>query len=169
MGTNEILSHFSLYRDVHRLAAMRPFSPEDAQRVRYAHAMAARRLPIPGASVTAGLPMMASPNPNDCALPMLAAGNSVGMMGGLSRGVSLSRAGLPGMGSPGVSGMGSPTLGTMLPPGGVGMVGATGSSGGPAGVPSQVNSMRRPRDQMVRVSYKFCYHSFLYFIASSNF
>ncbi|CAM6127578.1 unnamed protein product [Calypogeia fissa] len=137
-------------RDVHRLAAaMRPFPPEDA-RVRYAQAMAARRLPVPGASVTAGLPMMALPNPNDCAVPMLAAGNSVGMMGGLSRGMSLSRSGLPGMGSPGVSGMGSPTLGTMLPPGGVGMVGAAGSSVGPAGVPSQVNSMRRPRDQMIR-------------------
>lgn len=142
-----------MHRDVHRLAATRPFSPEDAQRVRYAQAMAARRLPVPGPSVTAGLPMIALPNPNDCAVPMIAAGNCVGMMGGLSRGMSLTRAGLPGMGSPGVSGMGSPTLGTMLPPGGVGMVGAPGSSVGSAGVPSQVNSMRRPRDQMGRVSF----------------
>lgn len=145
-------NHRCVCRDVHRLAALRPFSPEDAQRARYRAMAAARGLPVPGASVTAGLPMMALPNPNDCAVPMLAAGNSVGMMGGLTRGVSLSRAGLPGMGSPGGSGMGSPTLGNMLPPGGVGMVGA-GSNVVSAGVPNQVNLMRRPRDQMVRVSY----------------
>ncbi|KAL3698910.1 hypothetical protein R1sor_012986 [Riccia sorocarpa] len=133
-------------RDVHRLAAIRPFSPEDAQRVRYQRAVAAARgLPVGGATSTAGLAMMGLPGSSDCPVPLLGPGNNVAMMGGMGRGMSLSRPGLPGMGSPGVSGISPPPLGTVLPSGGVGIV-SSGPAVGQTGVPQQVNLMRRSRE-----------------------
>ncbi|BBN00892.1 protein Mp1R-MYB14 [Marchantia polymorpha subsp. ruderalis] len=140
----------AVYRDVHRLAAIRPFSPEDAQRVRYHRAMAAARgLSVSGPTVTAGLPMMGLPSPSDCPVPLLGSGNNnIGMMGGISRGMSLSRPGLPGMGSPGVPGIGPPPLGSVLSTGGVGIVSA-GPTVGPTVVPQQVNLIRRSREQQL--------------------
>ncbi|KAL2641240.1 hypothetical protein R1flu_008827 [Riccia fluitans] len=135
-------------RDVHRLAAIRPFSPEDAQRVRYQRAIAAaaaRGLPVPGAPSTSGLAMMGLPGSSDCPVPLLGPGNNVAMMGGMSRGISLSRPGLPGVGSPGVSGISPPPLGTVLPPGGVGIV-SSGPAVAQTGVPQQVNLIRRSRE-----------------------
>lgn len=115
-----------LCRDAQRFTMK--LSPEDATRLRIATGSLtagsltaynnARRLQQQqAASVTAGLPVLSGlPNPLD--MPVLPTSTSGGMLGGLSRGLSLPRAGLPGMGSPVVSSPSLPGLGGMLPPGG---------------------------------------------------
>lgn len=117
-------------------------TPEEATRLRMATgsltAYNARRLQQQqqAASVTAGLPVLSGlPNPND--IPMLPTSTSGGMLGGLSRGLSLPRAGLPGMGSPVVSSPSLPGLGGMPLP------------GGPSNMSRRITSMLN----MVRVSF----------------
>ena len=139
-----------LCRDAQRFTMK--LSPEDATRLRIATGSLtaynnARRLQQQqAASVTAGLPVLSGlPNPLD--MPVLPTSTSGGMLGGLSRGLSLPRAGLPGMGSPVVSSPSLPGLGGMLPP------------GGPSNMSRRITSMLT----MVRVSFT----SFVFVLSQS--
>jgi hypothetical protein len=104
-------------RDAQRFTTK--LSPEDATRLRMAGgslpAYNARRPQQQG--VTGGLPILTGlPNPGD--LSMVPTNATGAMLGALSRGLSLPRAGMPSMGSPMVSNMVSSGLSGMVPPAG---------------------------------------------------
>lgn len=132
-------------RDAQRMGvSMRPLAAEE-QRLRYSRMVAGRGLQNPGLSVTsAGSPLMNLPNAADCTAPQsIPSGNNAGLMCGLSRGMPVTRTGLPGMGPVGVPNI---SAGMNNPPPSVGM-GLSGAGAVNAGaVSSPVSMMRRPRE-----------------------
>jgi hypothetical protein len=108
---------FLVCRDAQRFTTR--LSQEEANRLRMAggslsayNARLLQQQAVPG-----GLPLLSGlPNPSD--LPMVPTSTTGAMLGALSRGLSLPRAGLPSMGSPVGSNMVPAGLSGMVPPAG---------------------------------------------------
>eukprot|EP01018_Ginkgo_biloba_P003835 Gb_31226 [translate_table: standard] len=155
LGTGLIASSGGLSagaaRDGQRFASVRRASvamDEPQQRLQqYNQMVAGRSLQSSVVAGSAGVPIMSLPSSNDCGVSMLAAGNGAGMMCGLSRGLSLSRSGFPGIGSPGISGMVSSGMSSMLPSSGVGLPMSGGVASGTIHAPG--NFIRRSRDMQM--------------------
>eukprot|EP00250_Pteridium_aquilinum_P009079 c18428_g1_i1 orf=308-4633(+) len=131
-------------RDAQRMG-MRPLVAED-QCLRYRSMVAGRGLQTQALSVTSGSPLMNLPNATDCTAPLsLPSGNSAGMMCSLSRGMPVTRTGLPGMGPVGVPNI-SAGMNNALPSVGMGLSGAGAVVGA---VSSPVSMMRRPTREAI--------------------
>ncbi|KAI5068123.1 hypothetical protein GOP47_0016468 [Adiantum capillus-veneris] len=132
-------------RDAQRMGvSMRPTAAEE-QRLRYSRMVAGRGLQTQGLSaVTSGLPLVNLPSTTDgTASANLSSANSAGMMCSLSRGMPVTRTGLPGVGPIGVPNISSGM--SNIPSAGMGLSGGANAISAGA-VSSPVNMMRRPRE-----------------------
>ncbi|MCO5597472.1 hypothetical protein L7F22_051550 [Adiantum nelumboides] len=132
-------------RDAQRMGvSMRPTTAEE-QRLRYSRIVAGRGLQTQGLSGgTSGLPLVNLPNTPDGTAPTsLTSGNSAGMMCSLSRGIPVTRTGLPGVAPIGIPNI-STGMSNTLQSVGMGLSGANVVNVGAVSAP--VNMMRRPRE-----------------------